>query len=189
LLVARDAQAILDARIYSNFGTFDRIAAVEGSNTKMSEFHAAVGLRQAERWASIKRKRRDNFKLYLKHLAPLMSSLSLQPGIDKAVVSALMLWLNHPIAADLIMRGMQTNIAFHKMYLPPLYRHPYFAGAAVVDGEGRWLEKSASIEQKAKHMPQSEAMFAHTVGIPFHTFMDEDDIEHAVDALARLMSV
>lgn len=189
LLVGRNQKFITDARIYSNFGTYDRIAAVEGSNTKMSEYHAAVGLQQAERWPAIKKKRREILALYLKHLKPLMSSLSLQPGLETAVVSTLMLRLKRPIAANLITRGLQSNIAFHKMYLPPLYRHPYFTGLALANDNGKILSGDASPEQKAAYMPNSEMMFAHMVGIPFHPFLSENDIAHAAATLARLMAV
>jgi dTDP-4-amino-4,6-dideoxygalactose transaminase len=183
LLVARDPQIILDTRIYSNFGTFDRIAKVEGSNTKMSEYHAAVGLQQIERWAGIKKKRRALYQLYVKHLMPLMPAFSFQPDIEKAVVSTLMLKLRKPIAAKIIMQGSLESIAFHKMYLPPLYRHPRFVDTAVANVDGVVLSGGTDVKQKAAHMTSSEMMFDHIVGVPFHPFMEERDVERVVAAL------
>ena len=187
LLVSRDPQHIAAAHIYSNFGTFDRIAAVEGSNTKMSEYHAAVGLQQCARWAGIKKKRREILDLYLKHLHPFMDRLSLQPGIDKAVVSTLMLRLNKPVAAEIIAAGKVDKIAFHKMYLPPLYHHPHLAELALANTEGKILPGVATPKQKTLFAPNSEAMYAHMVGVPFHPFMAEDDVAHVVEYLAKFI--
>ncbi len=187
LLVGRDPQHILDARIYSNFGTYDRIACVEGSNTKMSEFHAAVGLQQAERWAGIKVKRREIFELYLKHLKPLMEHFVLQPGIEKATVSTLMLRFYKPIAAEILAYGKANNIAFHKMYLPPLYHHPHFTDIAVANTDGKVLSGKERLERKVTHMLNSEAMFQHIAGVPFHPFMAESDVVHVVGALEKLL--
>jgi dTDP-4-amino-4,6-dideoxygalactose transaminase len=188
LLVTRKEAWVRDARIYSNFGTLDRIATCTGSNTKMSEYHAAVGLAQAERWGTVKKRRREIRELYQKHLAPLADHLSLQPGVEKAVVSCLMLRLNKPMAAAVIARGLQANVALHKMYLPPLYHHPYFTDLAVVNTEGKILGADASLAAKAAHMMNSDMMLRHVLGVPFHPYMDEDDIAAVVDMLREAVA-
>ncbi|MDX2028172.1 MAG: DegT/DnrJ/EryC1/StrS family aminotransferase [Alphaproteobacteria bacterium] len=188
LLVSRDEKMIAGAHVYSNFGTYDRIATVDGSNTKMSEYHAAVGVLQTQRWEKIKSRRKQIFATYQKHLAPLSNNFSLQPGIEQAVVSSFMLRLNRPCAAAIIAAGPAEGIAFHKAYLPPLYRHPHFANLSVANREGKILPGDTTPEKKAAHMPESEMMFAHIVGVPFHTFMDEEDIKTVATTLRRLIA-
>ncbi len=187
-LVSRSQDIIDRVRIYSNFGTLDRISVFDGSNTKMSEYHAAVGVAQFERWQAIKQKRHEQLSLYKKHLEPLASSLSLQPGLDQAVTSALMLRLNKPVAAEVIAAGPTVAIAFHKMYLPPLYRHPYFANLSVANQKGYVIARNAPLETKAAHMPHSETMFVHIVGVPFHPFLEEEDIGYVTTSLQRLLA-
>jgi len=185
LLVGRDADVIQRARNYSNFGTVDRIAHSDGSNTKMSEYHAAVGLAQLTRWADIKKKRRALLILYCKHLLPFDEQISLHPGMDSTVASLLMLRSAKPLPADIIARAKEDGLALHRTYLPPLYRHPYFAGLQTIGTDGKIL-KTTDAKQKAAQMTHSEMMLKHVIGVPFHPFLDEDDIGRA-SAILRLI--
>lgn len=187
LLIGRHLQRINDARVYSNFGTFNRIATVEGSNTKMSEYHAAVALCQLERWQQIKRKRRKIFDLYLRYLRPLSGAFAVQQGIEQAVVSSFMLRLKKPAAAKVHAEGDRCRIAFHRMYLPPLYRHPYFAGLPVASIDGSIQVGRSSAARKAMRAPHSETMLKHVIGIPFHPFMKEKDMKRVAAVLKRMV--
>jgi dTDP-4-amino-4,6-dideoxygalactose transaminase len=139
----------------------------------MSEYHAAVGLAQATRWTSIKQKRRMLLDLYRRHLEPLAYAISLHPSIDQAVVSLLMLRFDQPTGPDLIAGGKAEGVGLHRTYLPPLYRHPHFAGIAAANSDGDILPGEASPEKKAAHMGNSEMMDRHIVGVPFHPFLNE----------------
>ncbi|MDP9128208.1 MAG: DegT/DnrJ/EryC1/StrS family aminotransferase [Pseudomonadota bacterium] len=183
LMVSRDPHAINRARVYSNFGTIDRIAVFEGSNTKMSEYHAAVGLVQFERWQAVKERRKALLNKYKEHLAPLASRLTFQTGLERGVVSSLMLRLEHPAAAQVIDHAQQSNIAFHRMYLPGLYKHPHFTNLSTSDQAGNILSGSVSPSAKIAHMPASEMMLDHIVGVPFHPFLGEDDIAQVAGVL------
>jgi dTDP-4-amino-4,6-dideoxygalactose transaminase len=50
ILIACDPDIVARARQYSNFGMINRIGYGDGANTKMSEYHTAVGLAQVQRW-------------------------------------------------------------------------------------------------------------------------------------------
>jgi len=186
LLVGRDPDVIQRARTYSNFGTIERIAQSDGSNTKMSEYHAAVGLAQLTRWTAIKKKRRALLELYRRHLTPFAGRVSLHPGMDSAVASLLMLRFAKPLPADVIARAKEDGLALHRTYLPPLYRHPYFAGLPTVSADGKSL-KTTDEKQKAAQMAHSEMLLKHLIGVPFHPFLDEDDIGR-VTAILRLLT-
>jgi len=186
VLAARDPDLIARARVYSNFGMVDRISYGDGTNAKMSEYHAAVGLAQAARWTAAKQKRRALLDLYRRHLEPLAYAVSMHPAIDQAVVSLLMLRFDQSTASDLIASGKAEGIALHHTYLPPLYHHPHFAGIATVDCDGNILPGDTSLQMKAAHMGHSEAMHRHIVGVPFHPFLGEEDVAAVVAAFQRL---
>jgi dTDP-4-amino-4,6-dideoxygalactose transaminase len=183
LLVGRSVQQIAATRVYSNFGTYDRVTVSEGSNTKMSEFHAAVALQQVKRWEGIKTSRRTVFEMFRHHLQVLGEHVSLQPDIDKAVVSSLMLRFKKPVAAEILARGLHDKIAFHRMYLPPLYHHPHFVGLGMIDADGVQVSADADYQHKVALMPNSEMMLAHIIGVPFHPFLAENDILRVIDVL------
>lgn len=186
ILVSRDSNVVERARRYSNFGTSERICHVDGSNVKMSEYHAAVGLAQLNRWNDVKQRREELLSLYLQHLGPLRKFLSVQPNIADAVVSLFVL-LFPPSRGDVVMRELgKRGISTHRSYFPPLYRHPRFSGAAVSDVYGDVLSEAADIETKQKHMMNSESMFARVIGVPFHSFMSEPDVVAVVEEVRRL---
>jgi len=186
LLIGRDPQVILRGRQYSNFGMIDRIGHMEGTNAKMSEYHAAVGLAQLRRWGRIKRQRRHLLNLYSRYLQPLAEFASLQPSIETAVVSCLMLLMKKPIADALVVKGKQRGVALHRTYLPPLYRHPYFSHLAIIDNGGVVLCPEADVAKKQAHMPNCERLMQCLIGVPFHPFMDEADVITVIDELRTL---
>jgi dTDP-4-amino-4,6-dideoxygalactose transaminase len=187
ILVSRDSHMVERARRYSNFGTSERICHMDGSNIKMSEYHAAVGLAQLNRWDAVKQRRGELLSLYLQHLGPLRKFLSVQPNIDAAVVSLFVLLFTRS-SGDSVMRELgKRGVSTHRSYFPPLYRHPHFANAAVSDVNGGVLSGAADVETKQEHMVNSESMFARVVGVPFHSFMSEPDLVTVVEEVRRLV--
>lgn len=187
VLASRDPDVVSRGRIYSNFGMVDRIARMNGANAKMSEYHAAVGLAQLDRLDLVKKARERLLELYLECLEPLTGFLSAQPAIETAVVSCLMLLLKTPRADELLSNSRQTKVSFHRTYLPPLYRHPYFGGLPVVDAEGAVLRGDANEAKKRAHMPTCERLAASLVGVPFHPFMREADVMQVVNSLTAFL--
>jgi dTDP-4-amino-4,6-dideoxygalactose transaminase len=178
ILVGRDFALIEQARRASNFGTTDRIAYEDGINAKLSEYHAAVGLAQLRRWDAIVARRREVLMVYQRELARLGDAVTLQVGIEQAVVSCLMLRLREPKAEALFRLALEQGFGLHRTYLPPLYRHPYFADLPLMDGNGRAATES---------LPGCEAMVAHVIGVPFHPFLEVSDIAEAVGLLGMML--
>lgn len=189
ILVGRDAKLVAKSRQYINFGTRERICYMDGTNAKLSEYHAAVGLAQVARWIDIKHRRSSLLQLYLRQLAPIMELLSVQPGIEAAIVSLFVLMLKRPIAHS-VLRGLaHRGIATHRGYLPPLYRHPHFANLVVSNVEGEVLPPETHAEKKHAHMVHSEKTLACLVGMPFHSFMSEDDVVSIVQQVKRQLLI
>lgn len=175
-LVAADPAIIARVRQLSNFGTVERIAQDWGTNAKLSEFHGAVGLAQLARWDAIKTKRRALLQTYQTALVGL--PVQLQPGIAQAVPSLLMLdCAPHPAA--LVRAALQAaGIATHQTYLPALYRHPAFTALQRVTVTGDSVETC----------PNAEHLAAHVVGVPFHPFMNEGNVQHVANALKQALA-
>ncbi|HEU0117393.1 MAG TPA: DegT/DnrJ/EryC1/StrS family aminotransferase [Alphaproteobacteria bacterium] len=169
LLVCRDRALMEEAQRMTNFGMRERITMTDGGNAKMSEYQGAVGLAQLERWERIKQRRREAFTFYRSVIEGAGLDLTFQEDIDEAIVSAVMLQ-SPVVAAPLVKTLNECGILAHRMYLPPLYEHPHFAGL-----------------ERADHLPNSHVMERHVFGVPFHTFMDEEDMALVVAALAEML--
>lgn len=189
LLASRDRGAIDEARVISNFGTQQRITLQDGMNAKISEYHGAVALAQLDRWDGIKERRRKVFALYKQAVGDSGADIAFQPGIDNAIVSALMLRAARAEGAAIVNALNGQGIAAHRMYLPPLYHHPFFADLLVVNGEGKTLPRAASTEDKIGFMAGSEALHRSAFGLPFHGFLGEADIMFAVKTLGDVIGL
>jgi len=186
-LASRDPDAIARARTYSNFGMSHRICQADGTNAKMSEYHAAVGLAQIIRWSVVRNKRKQLLQRYQDPLKPLSACISLHPGVGLSVVSCLMLLLNAPPERVASLLTDSPNVGFHRTYLPPLYRHPYFSNLPVVDAAGVLLDGYADCARKAAHLLTCECLARTLVGVPFHPFMEEADVTDVVDTLTKAL--
>ena len=107
--------------------------------------------------------------------------------IEQAIVSSLMLRVDGMSAAAIVNALNGQGIAAHRMYLPPLYHHPYFANLDVVSSEGTALPGTVSLEKKIGLMRNSEAVHRSVFGLPFHAFLSEGDIAHVIKAIDEIM--
>lgn len=187
ILISRNADWIQDARCMSNFGTINRIAVKNGMNAKLSEYMGAVGLAQLDRWPVVKQKRHNLFTRYRAALEKSGLALSFQQGIERTIVSTLML-RTHNLSAAAVAESLNARGIFaHRMYLPPLYQHPFFVDLKVANDQGRILQGAASSTQKAALMTNCEALQQSIFGLPFHNVMDDADIDYVVRALVDIM--
>lgn len=187
ILASRNSEWIDEVRCLSNFGTLDRITLKDGMNAKLTEYAGAVGLAQLDRWAESKQKRNALFTRYQAALAKAKLPVSFQPGIDKTIVSALMLQTQTASAAHIAQEMNVRGIFAHRMYLPPLYHHPFLADLKVVNTEGRALQGSASLDEKSALMKNAEHLKHHLFGLPFHNFMGDAEIDYTMRALAEVI--
>ncbi|MDD5586387.1 MAG: aminotransferase class I/II-fold pyridoxal phosphate-dependent enzyme [Alphaproteobacteria bacterium] len=187
LLVAANGEVIERARRYANFGTHGRITHGPGENAKMSEFHAAVALAQLQRWPAIKERRRRVYKMFAASMGGLKSLAPVHPGFEAAVVSVLMFQTLEPCAIDLAERLQKEDVAVHRTYLPPLYNHPYFSRLTVASCGGQSV-CSADPAIKARFMPNCEKLNQTLIGLPFHGFMNEADVQKVLGALGAALS-
>ena len=157
-------------RRITNFG-FDRgvVAYLGGTNAKLSEYAAAVGLAQLDRWPELLSRR---VSIWLKYRSALskLPGVRVQAGFDRhppTVVS-----VNLPVdachaASSLAAVGIETR----RWYLPPLHHHSSFSGMDRVGPQG------------GTGLPVTAEIAGHNLGLPFHSYLSEDDMEQISEAL------
>lgn len=176
LLASADAALIERCRRLSNFGFEDGVVRAAGCNAKLSEYHAAVGLAQFERWGGICRRRADVWRSYLAGLAPLAQELDLQAGKEAPPPAVLAVALRRHGAERIAAQLRQDGIEVRRWYLPPLHHHPLFAAMPRINEAGD------------SELPTCEALAGSALGIPFHTRLSAEQVGHVCASLAGALA-
>jgi len=172
LFVTRDSALAEAVRRLANFG-FEHgvVQSTHGTNAKMSEYAAAVGLAQLERWPRLLERRRVVFDDYRRRLQGL-PQVVLQPfATPPATLSVRLPSDAKAVGAALAQSGIETR----RWYLPPLTEHPAFRKARRVGPAG------------SARLPVTETLATSLLGLPFHSRLTGDDVAAVVSALAALL--
>lgn len=175
LLVTPDAELAAKARSWSNFGFSGPGGVISqvGTNAKMGEYYAAVGLAQLKRWPDIVARRQEVLDWYGEGLAPLGNAIRRQSAADNFVPATFVIHTGGraKMAADkLAADGIHTRF----WYLPPLYEHPALTGLAKPNEIG-------------SRFPACEELKESLIGLPFHAFLSQQDVEDVCTALAAAL--
>jgi len=111
-----------------NFG-FDgsHQAITAGTNGKLTELAAAIGLRQMEALPDRLRRRRAVFDAYISRLQPL--GLEFQPGAERSALAFVSALLPSRAQRDALVAALDgVGVECRMYYKPPVHRHPVFAG-------------------------------------------------------------
>jgi len=187
VLISRRADWIEEARCISNFGTRMRIAERDGSNAKMSEYHAAVALAQFDRWDDNKQRRARMFAKCHSAIGKAGYAVDFQKGVERTIASALMLQVAQGKVDGVVKHMESEGIFAHRMYLPPLYKHPHFAALARIDDDGAVTAGAEAIAKKHAAMSGSEMLRGSVFGLPFHAFLDDGDIAFMLTCLGAAL--
>ncbi len=170
LFVSPDEALAGRVRRLTNFG-FEGgvIERVGGTNAKLSEFAAAVGLAQLQRWPMLKCRRLAVLEAYRRQLAELPqvrmpSNADLPPATLCVQLDA----DGADVAAALAHQGIETR----RWYLPPLYEHPAF----------RRVRRSGPAG--TDELPVTQRLSRRLLGLPFHTFLTDEEVATVTTALA-----
>ncbi|WP_353572939.1 DegT/DnrJ/EryC1/StrS family aminotransferase [Candidatus Albibeggiatoa sp. nov. BB20] len=168
LVVSNDTALIQKIRQLTNFGINDCKSEFIGTNAKLSEYHAAVGLAALERWSHTQQHRQRLVQTYQYHLDRLDLPIVYQTqNLNKIIWSAFV--LRFPTSEDVIELGQflqQRNITTRRWYYPPLFEHVAFQNIA----------HAGELLTTRKISPQ-------LLGLPFHHFLTEEDIESVCKSL------
>lgn len=163
LVACSDTKWISRFRRFTNFGIETQTGAVgqAGTNAKLSEYHAAIGLASMDSWSQKMAKRRKIHAQYLVKLASACPSLKFQDRPADGIYSIMQVQLpasrdSMQVADHLEARQIETR----RWYLPPLSSHPAFRDAM------RYGDLSG-VSELARSL----------IGLPFHVLLSDSDID------------
>lgn len=169
LIVSRSQKRINSLRMATNFG-FEPPGVVggtlPGSNSKLSEYHCAVGLASLESWQQEKFNRQKLLESYLEILQPI-DALQTQPNIRNQSVSMFNVKFSEAIdLTRLVEQFSSSNIETRRWYYPLVHHHPYFSDLQIAGSLTNSIELSKNL-----------------LGLPFHLGLSSDDIQEVTQLL------
>ncbi len=158
-------------RIMSNFGLGElphpRTIKHIGINAKLSEYHAAVGLANLQRWPQQQQLRRELLACYREHFADFDDKISWQANNDDFIHSNLAIRIHDCVdIANIAAQLDQQGIATLRWYYPPVFDHPPFSHYPQIN-------KLSNTKQLAQEL----------IGLPFHTVLTPDNIAYICQAV------
>ena len=169
-----DADLAERVRRITNYGlAHGLVSHPGGTNAKLSEYAAAVGLVQLERWPELLNRRLSIWRQYSAALSEL-PGIRIQAGWTELPPTLLSVHL--PVNASRVAIAMTAaGIETRRWYLPPLHHHPLFAGMDRLGPHGETT------------LPVTENIALHHLGLPFHTYLSEGDISSISQAVGACL--
>ena len=166
VVATRDAAMARRVRSLSNFG-FDtgRVRAV-GTNAKLSEYHAALGLAALARWPRTLERWTSLYDTYAHLLQTSDPEAGLRLATARTAPSNLCVRVKQTIDDRHIQALSGVGIETRRWYWPPVHRHPAFSRYACVGD-----------------LATTDRAGAELLGLPFSLDLDRDDIERVCAAL------
>ncbi|WP_317931646.1 DegT/DnrJ/EryC1/StrS family aminotransferase [Halioxenophilus sp. WMMB6] len=174
-LLSIDREYLQTARELTNFGFGKGIINTVGMNAKLSEYHAAVGLCQIERFPQMKSRRRIIYRKLRERLQPLRNALTYQSGL--APNSPTLFVVAVPGSATAVCQALEAQqIGVRQWYCPPLHQHPAFDSYI----------KNASL--KFGDLTVSEQLSDRIIGLPFHLQLNDREMRAITRALTQVLA-
>lgn len=169
-LAVRDPSVSVRAQRFSNYGFVEDRIQIPGTNAKLSEYHAAVGLAQLDRWAGIVQRRQTIWRFYEELLGEaLQGRINRQLGTPSSAPSLMVVAVPDLPAGRVLDRLEMRGIQGRRWYCPALHHHP-----GILDGA----------ELATSELPTADFLSEHLLGLPFHTRLTREDVSAVVRKLA-----
>jgi dTDP-4-amino-4,6-dideoxygalactose transaminase len=166
LVVSTREHVISKARVATNFGLEDGKGTICGTNAKMSEYHAAVGLSQLKRLRTISGRRTRVLETYAKLMLPLAPRVRILTPLENNPANLIVMF-SKPIVSKLVARLSGVGIESRRLYLPPVHRHPAYVGYDC-----------------AEPLIHSERLWTHSLSLPCHGALTEKDVAEIVSLIS-----
>lgn len=125
LVISRNKELIARARSVANFGLENGRGQYSGTNAKMSEYHAAVGLAQLKRRDGILERRMAALRAFEQAYPEGNDLLKILTPSEKQPANLIVLF-HEPQAKEFQQKLAQQNIETRRLYIPPVHRHPAY---------------------------------------------------------------
>lgn len=171
LIASRNLEFAARIRAMSNFGfSGARESALVGTNAKISEYAAAVGMAALDRWPQTRAAFATATRYYEAAFAAV-DGVSLAPGISQnRVRSTLSIRLSEPVAGALIAALGSGGIAARQWWGIGCHRMPAFKDAPRMP------------------LPVTDELAQSVVGLPFSQDISEQDVLTVRDAVIRALN-
>lgn len=171
LVATADSAFAARVRRIINHGFESGRVAVAGTNARLNEYAAAVGLAQLARCDRVRERRRMVWDRYVARLSNVPGVVMQQGARDE---TAAVLSVMTDVAADVVAAAFARHrIETRRWYAPPLHGHAAYADAPRAGGNAA--------------MPVAERLGSHAIGLPFHTRLSAADVDRVVDTLAAAL--
>jgi dTDP-4-amino-4,6-dideoxygalactose transaminase len=173
LVAARNQAWVEQVRRLSNFGIdlSTGVSTMVGTNAKMSEYHAAVGLAALDRWSDRKTRRQHLAAAYGAALRTHCPQVRLQARPSDGSYTIMQLLLPVGVGAGEVALRLRTQgIETRAWYQPLLDQHPAFS-RCVVDGD----------------LPVARMLAPRMLGVPFHLELDQATVGRICAALSSTL--
>jgi len=174
LVVSREDALIEQVRQLCNFGidSSSGLAPFAGTNAKMSEFHAAVGLAALERWAGRRSLRETLHQRYCLELMRSCPGIRMQARPVDGSYTILQVILPPQVNRGQVVDHLtRQNIETRAWYFPLVHKHAAYAEVTRCD------------------LPVAEALAPRMLGLPFHLELPEEDISRVCASLAAALGL
>lgn len=172
VVVSPQKEVIESIRSRSNFGIdyFQSGQATSlGFNAKLSEYHAAIGLANLNRWWKSKQKRLKLLGIYMEKINKLDLNIQFQKGIEDCILSIFNIRLAPETNVDsLRMYLLEKGVDARRWYYPLIPYHDVFSELPCIDD----LENANQISQQI-------------LGLPFHLQLTQQNINHICRCLVE----
>ena len=174
LVASFDARWVSEIRQFTNFGidTLTGSVGQAGTNAKLSEYHAAVGLAALDSWPEKRVRRQKVHARYLAKLASACPSLELQNRPRDGIYSIMQVRLPDSVDVRRVAGLLEAqHIETRRWYLPPLSAHPAFRDAMHYGGISVVSKLAGSL-----------------IGLPFHVLLSDSEIDFICMQMAAAMN-
>jgi dTDP-4-amino-4,6-dideoxygalactose transaminase len=157
-------------RVRSNFGFEAGVVRHPGTNAKLSEYHAAVGMAALANWSAKKALRQARYEAYAKALDHSKLRRAMSLATRSSASPNLCVRLHEGLKPRHIELLSERQIETRRWYWPPLHRHPAFAHC-----------------ERASALGTTERLSDQLLGLPFHLSLEPKDIARISEALCAIL--
>jgi dTDP-4-amino-4,6-dideoxygalactose transaminase len=167
LIATNDGELATRLKLARNFGfaTYDTVVAL-GTNAKLSEIHAAMGLTNLECMEEIVNKNRENYELYSRHLPKQFKLLQFASHIEPNYQYVVVFCPDglRDRAVDVL---KQNDVFARRYFFPGIHRH-------------------APYDQESWDLPNTDRLASNVICLPTGQDISETDIARICSILKDL---
>ena len=178
-IASRNSSFMAEVKTMSNFGivgqNYKGYIDRAGTNAKLSEYHAAVGLASLQRWEIIKKMNISNYRYYLEKLieAKINFTVQTQDEFRNHTLLPIRLEVTNKNEIDtLIEKLAAVGIQTRRWYYPLLHEYACFKGIA-----------------RNKNIPNAERISNDIIGLPFYPSITSEEIDYVVNNLKNFRNL